>query len=324
MFISDRTLGYLVLSLLALVLVGTTILMINKHRLPRYQWIVHFDEVGSLQPQDLVSMRGYPVGQVGSIKWRGNHAEVLLVLDEPRILHEGVVVRNENYSLMGQRRVEIVNPHRGRAISRDTILQGVFEPGIAEALHLMQEVQNQVILIRDLVLLLESGDSATPSLQTSIEDFAQATETLVDRLHKIVEQSQRRMGILLHNTTVLARQTTRITEETDSLLRHTQAAISAGIAETRALGLQMHAPLHRVTLFLDSLQVQPFYAQMVEDREVMYKLEEFAAALKKLTTFIDDKGLVLLDEHGNRRSLVKLRNINLIGKTAREKASQQQ
>ena len=81
MKLSNRQLG--ALTVLAIVGAGLWVAgqMAWKSRQATNKVIVLFPDMGSLQPQDPVTSRGFPVGTVGSVVWMDGMARVELLLD---------------------------------------------------------------------------------------------------------------------------------------------------------------------------------------------------------------------------------------------------
>ena len=159
MRISDRTLGYISLVTLIGLFAFIAYCMWEAHHEARKIIEVDFNELGSLQPEDQVVIRGYTVGTIGRVLWLGDRARVQIKFNEPIIIREGTQFNNVNYAIMGHRRLEIIPSKTGKILPDDHIFQGHFEPGIAEALRQIENVNEQIAAIRELVHLAVEGDS---------------------------------------------------------------------------------------------------------------------------------------------------------------------
>ena len=105
---SDRIIGYISLVALIALFAGIAYGMYEAHQHVTYKAYVDFTELGSLQPEDPVVIRGYTVGTIGKVTWMGDRARVEVKFDEPTVIREGTQFNDVNYALMGQRRLEIV------------------------------------------------------------------------------------------------------------------------------------------------------------------------------------------------------------------------
>jgi hypothetical protein len=291
-----------------------------KSRQATNKVIVLFPDMGSLQPQDPVTSRGFPVGTVGSVVWMDGMAKVELLLDEPMVLHEGTVIRNENYSLMGQRRIEILPMHDGPIAPPDFVFEGTFETGIAEAMHLMERVRTQVTAVRDLVFLLCKGDSANTSIPELTEKTLAQSEMVIGQLEKTLNLAKPAIKTQLDQVDALGAQAISISNQADSTIKLVHSKGQMTIAETKVILSHVEATLEELIVFLDEFESKPIAQQLLEKQEVIAKANHIVVSLQEILKLFDKNGLVILDENGKPRALTDLSNINLFGKTAREKA----
>jgi ABC-type transporter Mla subunit MlaD len=321
MRLSDRQLGLLTLLILFGVGLWVATLMVVKSNQATNRILSIFNELGSLQPEDPVTSRGYLIGKVGQVSWVDRKALVEILLDQPMVFREGTTLRNENYSLMGQRRIEITVSHKGRTIDPEYIFQGEFEPGIAEAMHVISQVREQVISVRDLVFLLRDGDSTTNSVPRTVELMLSKSETLVNQLERTLNVARPKIASTLSDVESLSNKTIQVSAETDTILRSINSQGRITIEQARNLTRSVEKSIDLLTVFLDHLESQPFSQELLEKKEIILQLTGFIQTLQDVLQIFNAKGgLVILDEKGNPRGITSLKNVNLIGNTAREKA----
>ena len=77
MKLSDRALGYISFIVFACIFGGISFGMWAAHQNVRQTAIVDFNELGSLQPEDPVVLRGYRVGTIGSVTWLKDFAGLI-------------------------------------------------------------------------------------------------------------------------------------------------------------------------------------------------------------------------------------------------------
>jgi ABC-type transporter Mla subunit MlaD len=321
MSLSDRQLGLLTLLVLLGAGLWVSAMMVIKNQQATTRIIAIFDELGSLQPEDPVTSRGFLIGKVGQVSWIDRKAQVEILFDKPMILKQGTTIRNENFSLMGQRRIEININRDGETIDPDHLFDGEFEPGIAEAMHVISQVRNQVIAVRDLVFLLRDGDSTTPSIPGTVEKTLRQSDALLSQLERTLQIAKPKIANTLDDVDYLSNKTIQVSQQTDSALETLASQGTLTIAEAQKLILRVESSVDKLTLFLDKLESQPFSKELLEKKELIEKLSEFVSTLQGVLALFNSKGgLEIIDEQGNPRGLVSLKNINLLGSTAREKA----
>ena len=170
MKLSDRALGYISFIVFACIFGGIAFGMWAAHQNVHQTAIVDFTELGSLQPEDPVVLRGYRVGTIGSVTWLKDRSRVVIHFTEPLKLREGTQFNNVNYALMGQRRLEIIPSKTGELMPENHVFQGHFEPGIAETLRLIENVNEQLEAVQKTILLLAQGDSSHKSAPEIYEE----------------------------------------------------------------------------------------------------------------------------------------------------------
>lgn len=320
MKISDRTLGYLSIVALLLIFVVVAYSMYNAHHEETKTALVDFPELGTLQPEDQVVVRGYTVGTIGSVTWLGDRARVQIKFNEPIILREGSQFNNVNYAIMGQRRLEIIPSKTGNVLPEDYVHTGTFQPGIAEVLRYIENVNEQMDVIRHMVLMIVEGDSTHKSAiqmvenaMTTIEGIAKNVErqlsilqpALKDVFAQIDNASETLIDVTLQADTAIKVAEQTVNEKVqmaDSALK----VISEGVAHTNEIIL--------------SIEQNSLANPLITSTETVDMLNDLLDKLSSLIKAVDTKGIKVLDDDGNPVKLFTWKNTNLIGKTAREKA----
>lgn len=320
MKISDRALGYI--SLVALICVFAVIAysMWEAHHEATSIIEVDFDELGTLQPEDQVVVRGYTVGTIGTVRWLGDRARVQIKFDQPMIIREGTQFNNINYALMGQRRLEIVPSKTGKVLPEDYIHQGHFEPGIAEMLRHIENVNSQIEAIREMVHLVIEGDSSHASaeqllnnIMTSIEGTLESAETNIEKLRPALNQVFAQVKATSEGLVV-------VTHEADSTAKAISEAVNGKIAMADSALRVLSEGAKRTNDVIDSIESNPLYAKILQTTETIDKVNELVVKINELVKAIDTKGLKVLDDNGKPVELFTWKNINLIGDNARDKA----
>ena len=321
MVISDRNLGILsVVGLLLIIIVVASIMVKKSSKTSNRLW-VEFEELGILQPEDPVTSRGHSIGKIGEVQWKNHKALVEVVFDQPMILHEGTILRNENYSIMGQRRLEVTVDKKSPIVDASHIYQGEFEPGIAEVLHLIDALKEQILMVKDVVILLQEGDSTQESLIDVFNKTVNTAEDFIGDMEKIVVRTQPQVRKILAKTHDLGDKALTLSEQADTSLQNIYQQGKHGIEEANKLILNIEESLVSLIEFIEHFENQPFYEELMEKQEVLVQINVLVKnANDFLSMFTEKGGFKIIDDKGKPRGLMKLRNINLFGKTARQKA----
>jgi|GEM_PF-430506 len=317
MKVTDRQLGLLTI----LVLLGAgllvALLMYQKGLKATTRIHVVFDELGSLQPEDPVTSRGYPMGTVGAVKFIHNKAFLELVLDEPIFLREGTIIRNENFSLMGQRRVEIIQSQKGKIVSPDYVFQGEFEPGIAEAMHLISQVRLQVIAVRDLVFVLSFGDKNSQSIPALTEKMLAQSDQVITQLETTVNKAAPKIASGLSQIDKLTAQSVKLVQQTDSVLTEGTLAGEDGIRKSNELLLEVQKALVDINAFLEQFQSQPIVTDLLYKQEMLTKVNALVVTLQDIMKLFDKEGgMMIKDDKGQQRAIMGLRNVHMFGRAS--------
>jgi ABC-type transporter Mla subunit MlaD len=322
MKLNDRQLGYAVLTGIFLVIAGISTWMVYKDLQAKFIIDIVYDELGSLQIQDPVKSKGFQVGQIIDIRWKNNQSIVRVRFTEPQVFHEGVVFKNENYSLMGARQITIVNNKNKPVLPPKPLYVGYFEPGIAETMHLITNLQQQMIQLKDILLVLQYGDSTQPALHKTIWAGIDAVDSATLQAEQIILSTEQQVHRLLNKLNSVSHDLISLTAITDTAM---QNIIHTGGTLTDTLSVQISQMRNTLTIintFLNTLQQETIYKELMEKKELLDKVAAFAAVLEKIVGFAASDGLYLTDTTGTQRSIVTLKNFHLFRKTAREKRAQ--
>ena len=317
---SDRIIGYFSLLALLALFAGIAYEMVVAHEHVTYKAYVDFDELGSLQPEDPVVIRGYTVGTIGKVTWMGDRARVEIKFDEPITLREGTQFNNVNYALMGQRRLEIVPNKKGKALPPDYIHQGNFEPGIAEALRYMEDVNAQITNVREVIMLITEGDSSHRSAQEIYENVMGSIEGILESADKTVDRLNPAINGIIKQINDAGNTVASMADQVDTTVKATTDALNAKISEAENVIKSISEGTEKAEKMIADIENSPAMNKLINSREIVDKVADLTDKLNKLIAAIDTKGIKMYDENGKEVKLFTWKNTNLIGKTAREKA----
>jgi len=319
MKLTDRQIGYTTLAAIVLACAVLAVQMYRKNAEGVQIAQVLFPEVGALQPQDAVVERGVRIGKVHSIRYSTEHGQAVVSVefDTPLKFRQGTQFINTNYSLMGQRLVTIIPSSKGDLLDLHHPQQGVFEPGIAEAMHLMEFVVHTVDTLKEAVRLLASGDKDNAPLTAKINQMVGRTEGLVTSIHTTLDRQGPRLEQGLRRANTLARMGLQQADTIQTAVLTTARASTQTIhaVDSSMTGLQQQLLLLHADL--DSLMLSGTYRSLLEERKLFDRVVELnrgvQAVLRALRT---DEGAGFA---GDGWILWKKTNWNVLGATAREK-----
>lgn len=317
--ISDKTIGYISFAFIIATITLVAIGMWKAHHATRYTATIDFQELGSLQPEDLATLRGYEVGVVREIHWLGDRARVTVHFNEPLRLREGTIFKNVNYALMGQRRLEIIASKTGKDLPEDYIHQGIFEPGIAEALRLIEDVVKQVEALQSMVVLVAQGDSTHPSFSSVFEGYVSKLEGLLQQTESLSKMLPEKLDNVFAVVDTTTKSINTITEQTNSAVNTIDSVAKEKIKTAKYALVKISDETKNAYSLIDSFENSPI-GELLENDSLIQKTNALIQSTQNLIKAFNTKGLDIRDENGNKVSLIRWENINLIGKTAREKA----
>lgn len=320
MRISDRAIGYF--SILALLCIFTLVAlgMYNAHKDVSNTALVDFDELGSLQPEDVVVIRGYKVGSIGKVTWLGDRSRVQIKFDGPMVIREGTQFNNINYALMGQRRLEIVPSKTGEILPEDFVHTGHFEPGVAEALRLMEDVNAQITNVREAVMLLAKGDSSHASAQKLYEQAVGGIEAFLENADQTLNVMTPKLNEVFAQVESASNTLIDITNQADTAVQVATEAVNEKLKQAEDLIRAISESSEKAAQFIAEMENTPAVDKLLNSKDAAEKIIDVVGKLDALVAAIDTKGIKMYDENGKEVKLFSWSRMNLIGKTARRKA----
>jgi DNA repair ATPase RecN len=150
-------------------------------------------------------------------------------------------------------------------------------------------------VIKNIEVTLSNTERALQTLQPALNNlFAQAD---VASKNLLVITKQADSAIVTVTNTV---------NEKLELAENAMKRISEGAEKTNDI--------------INSIEADPFYSKILYSSETVDKVNELVSKLNEIVRAIDTKGIKMLDENGNPVKPFAWKNLNLVGKTAREKA----
>lgn len=322
MKISNRALGYISFLVIIGVFAYISYSMYEAHQSVIHTATVDFKELGSLQPEDPVVVRGYKVGTIGSVTWMGDRARITIKFDEPIVLREGSEFNNVNFALMGQRRLEIVPSKTGKVMPDDYVFSGSFEPGIAEGLRLIENVNTQLAVIRDAIIILAEGDSIHKSAPETFENTLSAIESFLDNADQEVERLSPQLKTLFDQVEQAGDAIEKATIKADTAVKVATTAVNEKLEKLQSAINTISDGAEKTNKIITDVEKNALETDLLTTTETLEKVNLVIDKMNKLIKAINTKGIKIYDKDGKPVKLIRWQNMNIIGQTARSKAKE--
>ncbi len=316
----DKITGIATIAIALLFVVYVAFAMWLSEKRARNTVLVQFHEMGSLQNEDVVVIRGLKVGNVASIKRANEKALVEIDLDEPRIFRRDTKFRNISPNIMGNRFIVIEPGREGEFAPEDYVFDGEFEAGMAEVLALSDVAKQQVAALMEFVRLLQTGDENNSSLQTKVENIIKECEDLTVALSEALNSVERQVIGALDRVGGYAGQISDASIKINSSLDTIRVQAQDGIIAVEKIVLNINTSIAKLNDILVQFENNPVTVALLDKKDIINDIDSLRSALQAFVSNIDRQGIVIYDENGKRKSMVTFKNIHLFRETARSKA----
>lgn len=324
MKISDKAIGYISFVAIVLIIVGVSLGMWNAHKGSSTTAIIDFDELGALSPEDPMTENGYEIGKVASVEWLGDRSRVTVIFDNPVTLREGSYFRNASFALMGGRRIELVRTHEGEILPPDHVFRGEFVPGITESLRFISVIHEQAKVSRDAILAILEGSESDPGVVQKYNETMQNVENLLNQFDKTASTAGFKIQEILAQAEAAAQTLDQTANTADSSIGQATVLAKNAISSTQKAFVKLSTELEKIEAITRAAQENPTLQNLLETQETVQSVNTLHQKLNEFIQSINTKGIALYDSSGNKVKLIHWKNINLIGKTARQKAKERQ
>lgn len=242
-----------------------------------------FPMVGGIDRGDAVDVNGVEKGEVREVALRERDAIITMALETSVVIPADSKIFLQTRGIMGERAVSIVLGSSGERLAEGAVMQGIYDPGISEALAAVgaatENLQRLVDEVERLGGILTDGERLATILDNLAAVSGRLREGLDENLSSISEGMNAFGNSAARVDSTLARNSAKI----DSILARLDSAsgelpeLLAGISEvTRSLG----GIARRLETDDNTL------GALVQDRELLDKLEKAITGLDELVTDI--------------------------------------
>jgi preprotein translocase subunit YajC len=347
---TDKIIGSITILVMLLFMVYVAFAMWQNERLSQNTVYVLFSEIGSLQNEDDVTIRGYKIGYVASItmasdsiiaandsirlfsdstakKKDGKRVAMALVkigLYEPFTFSRDTKFKNISPSILGSRSIEVELGKSGKRAPKDFIFNGDFEAGFAEVLALSDWAREQVALLMEMIRLLQTGDNKNPSMQKKVEEVLDECENLVNAISGLVSSVEEQAVTAVHKVNGYTDQLYDVSNVVGKSLDTIREQAIDGLASLDKMVLDIHSSVESLNNVITEFENSPIAVALLDKKEMIEDISSLISTMQTVLSSIDNKGLKLYDENGKRKSMITLKNIHFIRGNARDKAKKRE
>ncbi len=168
-----------------IVLIGIVILVVSLYWLQGYKLernsqrvVVLFDDVGTLDVGDRVTVSGVPKGKVNNLHLTDHGVEVELLLFQDVVLKRDAQIVIKNLGVMGERFIAIAPGKDSLTLDTSQPVTGLYDTGLPEVMGLMGEMITE---LRNLVVSFKQtvgSDSSLNKFSSTVDNLQQVSASL--------------------------------------------------------------------------------------------------------------------------------------------------
>ncbi|MDG5815379.1 MlaD family protein [Chitinispirillales bacterium ANBcel5] len=251
---SDRKLGYIILSFLLLFIIISIGYFFGSST-SGYSLKVFFEKSGGLNLHDPVYISGVQRGSVQNITPTKYGIVTEIYLEDSIKLFGDVVIELLPEGLMGQRMINISpGTPNSKHLSTDTLLTGSFKMGPPEALAYVDTLHKIVKSLSDLSTILLLGSETRNSL---IDDFSKACltfDTIMMNLTSFTQKTNSDINLAMGSFSGALNQAMFLTQKASSVTPETLLSLSNLLNKTETLVNHIDELLHLASSAIEPLQ----------------------------------------------------------------------
>jgi len=276
---TELKVGVVVLSALAILILGIIWVKGIRFDQTRYRYSVIFPNVGSLEVGDPVCVSGVPKGKVEKIKLYQGDVLVTFNLTKDVVLKKDARFTIMNVGLMGERFIAVQTGYSDTLLDLSRPIRGFYDTGIPEVMGKMGEMITEIRrLTAHLEAVVGTRSSRDALIQTieNLKEITRKTNAFLDRnqrkfdqtlgdlsstsaeLRKMVMQNKKKFQNTVDNFSSASEKLDRITTTLDSVsisLKKLSARMENGEGTLGQLlnDTTLYQQIKKTTLRVDSL-----------------------------------------------------------------------
>ena len=253
-----------------------------KLRGERYEVHAVFPLVGGVSSGDAVNVNGVEKGEVTKVNLRERDVIVSMSIDMETKIPEDSKVVLQTQGIMGDRIVTIIVGRSEVMMEPGSMIEGVYDPGISEALSSMGKVMEDLHWltsdIREIALVLRGEEIAE-----TLKNLAAASEQMTILIQDLSPDLKVGAAAFSSSATRTDSMMARNEAKFDSIIVHLDEATQKMPALAESLG-ELTVALKDVTDKLNS--TDNTMGTLLNDKELLHNLESAIMGLDELVTDI--------------------------------------
>jgi len=246
-----------------------------------YQIDALFPMVGGISPGDKVNLNGVEMGSVKRVQLRDR--DVLLTMEisrKARIPEDSRIVL-QTVGIMGERIITVLLGTSERFLEPGATMQGVYEPGITEALAFLGGIMNELTQLTKDMQRIASTLTQGDKLKSIVENLTEVS----GRLRTLIERDAPGFEAGVQSFQRSAQNVDKLLERNSGNLDTLMTSFSAASKDFPELVRRMRAVTDALAEITNSLQKNDnTLGALMSDRALMDKLEKTVKNLDDLVT----------------------------------------
>jgi phospholipid/cholesterol/gamma-HCH transport system substrate-binding protein len=214
---NDRFLGYIILSVLSILILTPCTYLIWKTQRPVEKRVISFTPINSLSflnVQDPVRVRGLESGAVSRVFNKDQKVFVEIEATKPLEIHSGYKIIVTVKGILGDRYIEIDpgDPEK-EIVSKDEVLEGQIMIGPAEAVAGVEKLCEAVDKFSRLTMEFKNGTENMPSFVNRFKNVTLAFDSISGSVLEVAERIDSDLGKSLDSLGNLLSETSELSKK---------------------------------------------------------------------------------------------------------------
>jgi len=280
---SDRKLGYVLLCILLAVCVGIGVAAGYIIQHPRHERIVSFSQIGNLNPDDPVYIRGVRTGTICAIEWQPRQVLVHVTETQPFELHAGYHIDNIDNGTMGDRILMITDGSTlAPAINANDTLYGLFHPGISEVIGQTQKLCAAVDSLCAVSSRMRNGSRGHASLITATKTIIRTTDSVSRSVSQALARISTTIPPALDSLTYMLDSAAKTSRRAAATMPVILSGVDTGMVKLGSTLDYITALADKVSSLTSALEKHPLFAAQTSDSlQVQQQLAQLTTIVRR-------------------------------------------
>jgi ABC-type transporter Mla subunit MlaD len=180
------------------------------------------------------------------------------------------------------------------------------------------------MVTRDAILTILAGNDTLPGVTQKYHEAMHTVEELLNSLEKATQTAGQKIQDVLAQAEKASTAINQTADAADSTIRTVTAQADSSMAKASSALQGLSDGIEKIEALADAVETDTLAQNLLNTQETVDKVHQLMDEMERLIQAINTKGVAVYDENGNKVQLLKWKNLNLIGETAREKAKKRQ